>query len=438
MAKTVAGQGSIVAEDQALYARMRWRLVPYLLLLYIIAWLDRVNISFAALQMNQQLGFSDAVYGIGAGIFFVGYALFEVPSNLILAKVGARRWIARIMVTWGLLSIAMLLVQGKWSFYALRFLLGVAEAGFLPGIIYYLAQWFPKAERARAVSWFMLGIPLSTVFGGPIAGMLLGLDGRHGMHGWQWLFLLEGLPAVLLGIATFVWLPDSPRDVRWLSGAEKARVLAHLDTERDALTARHAGSGSLKLALLHPTVWLLCLVMFCCQTGSYGLNLWIPQIVKELSGQGNLVVGFITAIPYIGAALAMLWIGHRSDRTGERFLHVAVPSLIGAAGFAASTLGLSVVPAMFALTIAAMGDLCTRGPFWALPPRFLSGSALAAGIGLINTVGSLGGFVGPNLVGFVREATGGFTGGLLFLAGLLVLGALGTLVLRRSALLREA
>jgi ACS family tartrate transporter-like MFS transporter len=332
----------------------------------------------------------------------------------------------------------MLLVQGKWSFYTLRFLLGVAEAGFLPGIIYYLAQWFPKAERARAVSWFMLGIPLSTVFGGPIAGMLLGMDGLHGMHGWQWLFLLEGVPAVLLGVATFLWLPDSPREVHWLGDAEKARVLAHLDTERDTLNARHAGSASLKVALLHPTVWLLCLVMFCCQTGSYGLNLWIPQIVKEISGQGNLMVGFITAIPYIGAALAMLWIGHRSDRTGERFLHVAVPSLIGAAGFATSALGLSVVPAMFALTIAAMGDLCTRGPFWALPPRFLSGSALAAGIGLINTVGSLGGFVGPNLVGFVREATGGFTGGLLFLAGLLVLGAIGTLVLRRSALLREA
>jgi ACS family tartrate transporter-like MFS transporter len=325
-----------------------------------------------------------------------------------------------------------------WSFYTLRFLLGVAEAGFLPGIIYYLSQWFPKAERARAVSWFMLGIPLSTVFGGPIAGMLLGMDGLHGMHGWQWLFLLEGVPAVVLGIATFVWLPDSPREVRWLSDAEKARVLAHLDTERDLLAARHAGSSSLKVALLHPTVWLLCLVMFCCQTGSYGLNLWIPQIVKEISGQGNLMVGFITAIPYIGAALAMLWVGHRSDRTGERFLHVAVPSLIGAAGFAASTLGLSVVPAMIALTVAAMGDLCTRGPFWALPPRFLSGSALAAGIGLINTVGSLGGFVGPNLVGFVREATGGFTGGLMFLAGLLVLGALGTLLLRRATLLRES
>jgi ACS family tartrate transporter-like MFS transporter len=426
-----------VTDDQALYRRMRWRLVPYLLLLYVIAWLDRVNIGFAALQMNADMGFSSAVYGFGAGIFFLGYALFEVPSNLILARVGARRWIARIMVTWGLISVLMMFVQGKWSFYVLRFALGVAEAGFLPGIIYYLSQWFPKAERARAVSWFMIGIPLSTVIGGPIAGALLQLDGLHGLQGWQWLFLIEGLPAVLLGFVTWFLLPDTPRDVRWLSDAEKEQVIARLDAERRATESRHAASGSLLLALTHPTVWLLCVVLFCCQTGSYGLNLWIPQIVKGLSAESDLVVGFISAIPYIGATFAMLWLGASSDRTGERFLHVAIPSFIGAAGFVASAFLLSPLPGMIALTIAAMGDLATRGPFWALPPRFLSGSALAAGIALINTVGSLGGFVGPTMVGYVREVTGGFTGGLLFLAGLLVVAALGTLVLRRSALLRE-
>jgi ACS family tartrate transporter-like MFS transporter len=426
-----------VTEEQALYQRMRWRLVPYLLLLYVIAWLDRVNISFAALQMNADLGLSDAVYGFGAGIFFLGYALCEVPSNLILARVGARLWIGRIMVTWGLLSIGMLFVEGKWSFYTLRFLLGAAEAGFLPGILYYLSQWFPKTERARAVSWFMLGIPLSTVFGGPIAGSLMQLDGLRGMHGWQWLFLLEGLPAVLLGILTWLRLPDSPRDVKWLSAAEKEQVLARLEAERRATQSRHAGSGSLRLALLHPTVWLLCLVMFCCQTGSYGMTLWMPQIVKGISGQSDLLVGFITAIPYIGATIAMLWLGASSDRTGERFLHVAIPSFIGAAGFAASTFGLAAVPAMVALTIAAMGDLSTRGPFWALPQRFLSGSALAAGIALINTIGALGGFVGPNIVGYLREKTHDFTAGLLFLAGLLVIAGIGTLVLRRAALLRE-
>jgi ACS family tartrate transporter-like MFS transporter len=426
-----------VIQEQALYRRLRWRLLPYLLLLYVIAWFDRVNISFAALQMNADLGFSSAVYGLGGGIFFLGYALFEVPSNLILARVGARRWIARIMVTWGLISVAMMFVEGKWSFYALRFALGVAEAGFLPGILYYLAQWFPKHERARAVSWFMIGIPLSTVFGGPVAGMLLGLDGWHGLQGWQWLFVLEGLPAVLFGVVTWFWLPDTARDVRWLSPDEQQHVERRVAEEHAAVRERHAASGSLRTALLHPTVWLLCFVLFACQCGSYGLTLWVPQIVKNLSGLGDLAVGFITAIPYIAATGAMLWIGFSSDRSGERFLHVALPSFIGAAGFAASAFIASPVPAMAALTIAAMGDLCTRGPFWALPPRFLSGSALAAGIALINTFGSLGGFVGPTMVGYVRDATGGFTGGLLFLAGLLVLAGLGTLVLRRAALLRE-
>jgi MFS transporter, ACS family, tartrate transporter len=424
-------------DETALYARLRWRLLPYLLLLYVIAWFDRVNISFAALQMNADLGFSSAVYGLGGGIFFLGYALFEVPSNLMLVRVGARRWIARIMVTWGVISVAMMYVQGPLSFYALRFALGVAEAGFLPGILFYLAQWFPKAERARAISWFMVGIPLSTVFGGPVAGMLLGLDGWHGMQGWQWLFVLEGLPAVIFGVITWFWLPDTPRDVRWLSAAEQRHVEQRLAEEHSAVRERHAGSGSLRTALMHPTVWLLCFVLFACQCGSYGLTLWVPQIVKNLSGLSDLMVSFVSAIPYIAATGAMLWVGFSSDRSGERFMHVALPSFIGAAGFAASAFIASPVPAMAALTIAAMGDLCTRGPFWALPPRFLSGSALAAGIALINTFGSLGGFVGPTMVGYVREATGGFTGGLLFLAALLVLAGIGALVLRRAALLKD-
>jgi ACS family tartrate transporter-like MFS transporter len=424
-------------DESMLYRRLRWRLLPYLLLLYVVAWFDRVNISFAALQMNADLGFSSAVYGLGAGIFFAGYALFEVPSNLILAKVGARRWIARIMVTWGLISIAMMFVEGKWSFYALRFALGVAEAGFLPGILYYLSQWFPKAERARAVSWFMLGIPLSTVFGGPLAGLLLGLNGWHGLAGWQWLFVLEGLPAVVLGVVTWLWLPDTPRDVRWLSADEQRHVARRVADEDAATRARNAGANSLYTALVHPTVWLLAFVLFACQCGSYGLTLWIPQIVRGLSGQSDLVVGFVSAIPYIAATIAMLYVGASSDRSGERFLHVALPSFIGAAGFAASAFLVSPVAGMTALTVAAMGDLCTRGPFWALPSRFLSGSALAAGIALINTAGSLGGFVGPTMVGYVREATGGFAGGLLFLAALLVCAGIGTLVLRKAALLRE-
>jgi MFS transporter, ACS family, tartrate transporter len=257
------------------------------------------------------------------------------------------------------------------------------------------------------------------------------------MQGWQWLFVLEGLPAVIFGVITWFWLPDTPRDVRWLSAAEQRHVEQRVADEHVAVSERHAGSSSLRTALTHPTVWLLCFVLFACQCGSYGLTLWVPQIVKNLSGLSDLMVSFVSAIPYVAATGAMLWIGFSSDRSGERFLHVALPSFIGAAGFAASAFIASPVPAMAALTIAAMGDLCTRGPFWALPPRFLSGSALAAGIALINTFGSLGGFVGPTMVGYVREATGGFTGGLLFLAALLVLAGVGTLVLRRAALLRE-
>ena len=421
--------------EEAVYRKLRWRLVPYLLLLYVIAWFDRVNISFAALQMNADLGLSPAVYGLGAGIFFAGYALCEVPSNLILARVGARRWIARIMVTWGILSVAMMFVQGKWSFYGLRLLLGIAEAGFLPGILFYLSQWFPSRERARAVSWFLLGIPLSSVLGGPLAGLLLGLDGWHGLRGWQWLFLLEGLPAILLGVTTWLRLPDTPRDARWLKPAEQRLIEQQIADESARKQSRHG--ASLRIALLHPTVWLLCLVTFACQTGSYGLTLWIPQIIRGISVQSDLVTGFISAIPYVAAGVAMVLVGASSDRTGERFWHVALPSFIGAAGFAASAFVQSPVPSMIALTVAAVGDMSTRGAFWTLPGRFLTGNALAAGLAFINTFGALGGFVGPYAVGLVREATGSFAGGLLFMAALLVIAGVGSLVLKRAALLRE-
>ncbi len=425
-----------MTSDDALYRKIRWRLLPYLLLLYVIAWFDRVNVGFAALQMNEDLGFGPRVFGFGAGIFFIGYALFEVPSNLILAKVGARFWIGRIMVTWGIISVAMMFVTSPTSFFVLRFLLGVAEAGFLPGILFYLGAWFPRGERARAVSWFMVGIPLSTVFGGPIAGLLLNMDGTLGLAGWQWLFLIEGVPAVVLGITTWLWLPDSPAHAKFLSAGEARRISSRIAAEEEQTRQRHM--PGLRRVLTMPTVWLLGLVLFACQCGSYGLTLWIPQIVRGISGASDLAVGFITAIPYVAAAVAMLAVGASSDRTGERFWHVALPSFIGAAGFAASAFLLSPVPGMIALTIAAMGDLSTRGPFWALPPRFLAGSALAAGIALINTMGSLGGFVGPYAVGLVREATGGFAGGMLFLSGLLVMAGIVTLLLRRSSLLRDA
>jgi ACS family tartrate transporter-like MFS transporter len=419
----------------ATLAKVSRRLLPFLLLLYVVAWLDRVNIGFAALQMNADLGFSAAVYGFGAGIFFIGYALFEVPSNLILVRVGARLWIARIMITWGILSVAIMYVQGPMSFYVLRFLLGVAEAGFLPGIIYYLGNWYPAAERARAVSWFMLAIPLSTVIGGPLAGLILELDGWHGLTGWQWLFLLEGLPAVVLGFVVLVYLTDSPDKAEWLTSDERRWLSERVTAEQRATQTRHAvGIGA---ALAHPTVWLLGLIIFACQCGSYGLTLWIPQIVQGLSGLSVFAVSTISALPYVAASIGMILIGRSSDRSGERLLHIAIPSAIGALGFIASAYFASPVPAMIALTVAAVGDLSTRGPFWALPTRFLAGSAAAAGIGLINTFGSLGGFVGPYAVGIGRQVTGSFAGGLLFLALLLLLAAAAAVLLRGARALAD-
>jgi len=419
--------------EQITIRKVTWRLIPFLFLLYIVAWMDRVNVGFAALQMNQDLGFSSSVYGFGAGVFFAGYALFEVPSNLVLARVGARLWIARIMFTWGLISIATMFIRGPLSFYVLRFLLGVAEAGFFPGIIYYLSDWYPARQRARAVGWFMAAIPLSIVFGGPLAGALLELHGLLGLAGWQWLFLLEGIPAVLLAFVTLAVLTDHPEQARWLEPQEKQWLSTTIRAEQ--ARARDLHKVGLMRALLHPTVWLLAFILFTCQTGSYGLSLWIPQILKDLSGLGNFQIGLITAIPYIAAAIGMVLIGAHSDRSGERIWHIAIPSMFAVIGFSLSAWMSSPLPAIIALTVAAIGDLGSRGPFWALPGRFLSGSAAAGGIALINTIASLGGFVGPYAVGVVRDRTGSYTGGLLFLAALLGVGIIGTLLLRRAPVL---
>jgi len=421
--------------ERATMQRVTRRLLPFLLLLYIISWLDRVNVGFAKLQMNTDLGLSDTAYGFGAGIFFLAYAACEIPSNLLLVRFGARRWIARIMITWGLISAGMMFVQGELSFYAMRLLLGAAEAGFLPGIVYYLSQWFPRAQRAKAVSWFMIGIPLSIVFGGPLSGWLLGFEGHLGLHGWQWMFLAEGIPAVLLGFAVLVYLTEKPSDAKWLSADQRDWLSKVIEAEHVEAQARHR--VSVGEVLRHPTVWLLAAIMFCCQTGSYGLTLWVPTIVKGLSGFSNFEVGMISSLPYIAAAAGMVLIGRSSDRTGERFMHVAIPTAIGAAGFVATALFKSPVPAMIALAIAAVGDYGTRGPFWALPGKFLTGGAAAAGIALINAMGAVGGFIGPSAVGYLKDVSGNFESGLFLLAGILLIGSLLTLVLRQSPTLKD-
>jgi ACS family tartrate transporter-like MFS transporter len=421
--------------ERSTMKRVTWRLLPFLLLLYIISWLDRVNVGFAKLQMNSDLGLSDTAYGFGAGIFFLAYAVCEIPSNLLLVRFGARRWIARIMITWGLISAGMMFVQGEISFYLMRLALGAAEAGFLPGIVYYLSQWFPRPQRAKAVSWFMIGIPLSIVFGGPLSGWLLGFEGHLGLHGWQWMFLCEGLPAVALGIVVLFYLTEKPAEAKWLAAEQREWLRQTIEAEHVAAQARQRISVS--EVLEHPTVWLLAIIMFCCQTGSYGLTLWVPTIVKGLSGFTNVEVGFISALPYIAAAAGMVLIGRSSDRSGERFMHVAIPTAIGAIGFVATALLKSPIPAMLALTVAAVGDYGTRGPFWALPGKFLTGSAAAAGIALINAMGAVGGFIGPYAVGYLKDQSGNFESGLFLLAGILLTGSILTLFLRKSATLAD-
>lgn len=409
--------------SQTAIAALRRRLIPFLFLLYVVAYLDRVNIGFAALDMNRDLGFSATVYGLGSGIFFVSYTLLEVPSNLILERVGARAWIGRIMLTWGLVSIGMAFVRDAATFYALRFLLGAAEAGFFPGIIYYLTQWFPARERAHAVALFMTGTAIAGVIGGPISSGLLLLDGVWGLRGWQWLFVVEGIPAILLAPVVWKRLDAGPSDATWLTDSERAWLVATLAAE-----AREAPPGArhdMRGALASGRLWRLAAVYFCIVLAFYGVSFWLPQIVQSLGTLPSSAVALISSVPYVIAAVGMVFIGRHSDRTGERRRHVAIPALVGATGFiAAATVPTSVSLSLAALSLAAFGIWGALGPFWALPTAFLRGSAAAGGVALVNAVGNIGGFVGPTLVGYARDATGSFAAGLWVLAGGLVLGAL--------------
>jgi len=411
------------------------RLIPFLFILYVVSFLDRVNVGFAALEMNRDLGLSPAVYGFGAGIFFIGYALFEVPSNLILARVGARRWIARIMITWGLIAAAMMFVRGPLSFYALRFLLGIAEAGFFPGIIFYLGGWFPAEARARAIARFMTAIPVSGMIGGPISGWLLGLGGAWGLTGWQWLFLLEGLPAVVLGVVVLRFLPDGPEAAPWLAVEQREWLAARLAAERDRCVEH---GYSVARALSSGIVWQLGLLVFLSISfGQYALGLWLPQIVRGFSGLSNVQVGFVSAIPNLVAVVAMVIVAAHSDRTGERSLHVAAASASAAVGFLGCAFAPSPAFAVLCLSLALAGCLSAHGPFWPLPSKFLTGAAAAGGIGLINSLANLSGFVGPYAIGLLNNASGDFRTGLLLLACVPLAGMTLALRLRHAAVLKS-
>jgi ACS family tartrate transporter-like MFS transporter len=398
-----------------------WRLIPFLVLAYFLAYLDRVNLGFAALTMNAELKFSPTVFSWGAGIFFIGYFIFEVPSNLALEKFGASRWIARIMVTWGIISALMASVSGVWSFYGLRFLLGVAEAGFFPGIILYLTYWYPAEYRARFLAAFAIAVPVSTVIGAPISGLLLGLDGLLGLKGWQWLFIIEGIPSVVLGIITWFYLTDRPEKADWLTPAQKGWLSSKLESEIAAKqAAQHLSLGQ---ALASPKVLTLSLIYFGFVAALYGMQFWLPQMVKAF-GFSNAQTGFVTAVPYLFGTVAMILWARHSDATRERVMHVGAPLLLTAVALGVCGYMDNPYVTMVALTVAAIGIFGTFAVFWTLPTAWLSGTAAAGAIALINSIGNLAGFGGPYLIGWVKEATGSTSTGLLVLAVLPLIGGL--------------
>jgi MFS transporter, ACS family, tartrate transporter len=406
------------AFGDAVLRKVAWRLIPLLGVLYFFAFLDRVNVGFAALTMNEDLGLSAAVFGVGAGIFFLGYVAFEVPSNVMLERFGARVWIARIMLSWGVLSAAMAFIEGPISFYIVRFLLGVAEAGFFPGIIYYLTCWFPSRQRARIIALFMVALPLSSVIGAPISTALLGIQAL-GLRGWQWMFLLEAIPTILLGLVVLRFLPDRHADVKWLTDEEKKWLDQELANEH----AAHGSHTSLREALLLPRVWRHGLVYFCVLVGLYGFSFWLPQIIASLGSLTPLQVGIVTTIPYALACVALVAWGRHSDVTGERAWHVALPPAFAALALAMSGWINDPLFAFACLCLAAVGIYACLPAFWALASRGLQGAAAAGAIALINSIGNVGGFIGPTAIGFMKQRTGSYAMSLLLIAVCLAIGA---------------
>lgn len=406
--------------------KITWRIVPFIMILYLIAYIDRVNIGFAALTMKEDLGFTASVLGFGAGIFFLGYFLFEVPSNVILHKVGARIWIARVMLTWGLIAGGMAFVDSTTSFYVMRFLLGVAEAGFFPGIILYLSYWFPARHRAGVIAMFMAAAPIAVAIGSPISAALLQMDGIWGFAGWQWMFVIEAIPAVILGIVVFFYMTDRPENAKWLKEDERNWLVKTMQDEDVGKNSNQ--HHSILRGLLNPRVLALALVYFGTSAGLYTLSIWAPQIIKDL-GVSSMTVGLVNAIPPIISVVAMVLWSRHSDRTGERTWHVAIACMFAAVGLVIAAGTHNMVGLIAALTIINVGISCSKPPLWSMPTLFLSGTAAATGIATINSIGNLGGFAGPVMIGWIKDQTGSYAGGLYFVAGLLVLSTVLTLIL---------
>jgi MFS family permease len=404
-------------DESRVFAKVAWRLLPILTIAYVFNYLDRNNIGFAALTMNRELGLTATEFGRGAGMLFVGYCFLEVPSNMILYRVGARRWLARIMITWGLVSAATVFVTGAWSFYLMRFLLGAAEAGFFPGVAYYLGHWFPAEYRTRVVAWFMVAIPISSVVGGALSGALLQMDGLFGLAGWKWLFVLEGLPVCVLGVAVLRVLTERPEDAAWLTDVERALVISRVQTE-----SKHNEVRRLLPALGDVRVLVLAAVQFGFLVGSYGVGIWLPQIIKV--GQlSDFEVGLVTSGVYALASVAMvLWANH-VDRGGNKVVNLALACLTAGVGLLGAIVTKNFWVSVAWLTVSLAGINGARGIFFTIPMRFLTGLALAGGLAFINSIGTAGGFVGPQIMGWLVEETGSFSAGLAALAGFLFVSA---------------
>lgn len=408
------------------------RLIPFIFTLFVLNILNRTNVGFARLQMLDQLHLSEKVFGLGGSIFFLGYFLFQLPSNLILNRTGARLWIAWIVIAWGIVSAAMMFIRDEPSFYVLRFLLGVAEAGFFPGMILYLTYWIPASEQAQATAGFMCASAIAGIVGGPLSGALMQyLDHAAGLAGWQWMFLLEGLPTIVLGVAVMFWLADRPESARWLNPAERAWLCERMAREEQLRDQRPG--YTLLAALSNPRAWLLCMLYFTLAMGANGFALYLPDLIREhFLGSSKLRIGLLSAVPYLLAVVSMVLSSVHSDRTGERRWHVAVPALVAAAGWGLSGYFQSPWLLLGSLSLAALGMYSTFAPFWSLPKSFLTGTAAAGGIALINSVGNLGGFVAPNLISQVKEVTGSYTGGLMAMSLILFIGGLLALCFRHD------
>jgi ACS family tartrate transporter-like MFS transporter len=413
---------AVADNERRIVGRVIRRLIPFIFLCYVVAYIDRVNIGFAASLMQRDLGLSDWDYGLGAGLFFLGYCLFEIPSNLVLDRVGARLWIARIMIVWGLVSMGMVFVWDSWSFFAARVLLGIAEAGFFPGMVLYLTYWIPASARARAGALFMMAAPIAMITGAPLSEGLLALDGLFGVVGWHWLFLVEGLPAVILGVMALRVLTDRPEHATWLPPDDRAWLSARMQREREERAAHHPQHTW--RALANPKVLVLALIYFLNTLVTYGLFLWLPRILRDTSGYDGWRLSLITALPFTAALAAMILIGRHSDRTGERKMHVAVCALTAAVGLVGAALFQhNVVMLVLCFTLCQIGQRSVMSVFWAIPPIFLGGTAAAAGIALINSIGNLGGFFGPSVMGWLRGSLQSYTSGLFVLAGSLLIAA---------------